>query len=47
MLLSEIDKNFAVDVSIDKTGLKFYSVDEAPFKIYGVWRENPAKRSSL
>ena len=39
MLLSEIDKNFAVDVSIDKTGLKFYSVDEAPFKIYGVWRE--------
>ncbi len=39
MLLSEIDKNFAVDVSIDKTGLQFYSVDEAPFRIYGVWRE--------
>lgn len=39
MLLSEIDKNFAVDVSIDKTGLTFYDVDQAPFKIYGVKRE--------
>ena len=31
----EIDKNMAVDKVIDKTGLKFYSMDEEPFITYG------------
>ena len=39
MDISLIDKNFKVDTEIDKTGLKFYSVDEAPFRLYGVMRE--------
>ena len=39
MELSLIDKNFKVDTEIDKTGLEFYSVDEAPFRLYGVMRE--------
>ena len=39
MDISKIDKNFAVDTKIDKTGLKFYSVDEPPFRLYGVIRE--------
>ena len=29
--IDEIDKNMAVDKAIDKTGLKFYSMDEEPF----------------
>lgn len=39
MDISKIDKNFAVDTEIDKTGLEFYSVDEKPFRLYGVMRE--------
>ena len=39
MDISKIDKNFVVDTEIDKTGLKFYSVDEKPFRVYGVIRE--------
>ena len=39
MNISDIDKNFKVDKEIDKTGLKFYSVDEPPFRLYGVVRE--------
>lgn len=39
MDIAKIDKNFAVDTEIDKTGLKFYSVDEPPFRLYGVIRE--------
>lgn len=39
MKLSDIDKNFAVDGNIDRTGLKFYNMEESPFKIYGIKRE--------
>jgi len=38
MEIEKLDKNFAVDAEIDKTGLKFYSVDDEPFRIYGVQR---------
>lgn len=37
--ISKIDKNFAVDREIDKTGLTFRSAEETPFEIYGVFRE--------
>lgn len=36
MEFTEIDKNFAVSKTIDRTGLHFYDVEEAPFRIYGI-----------
>ena len=30
-----IDKNFAVPTEIDRTGLCFYDVEQAPFRVYG------------
>lgn len=36
MELSRIDRNFAVQTQIDRTGLHFYDVEEAPFCVYGI-----------
>lgn len=44
MDISLIDKNFAVDNEIDKTGLAFYSAEDKPFVIYGVFREGDCFR---
>ena len=38
--ISKIDSNFAIETKIDKEDIKFYKIDEAPFKVYGVFREN-------
>lgn len=38
--LSKIDKNFKIETKIEKQGIRFYSIDEPPFKIYGVFKEN-------
>ena len=38
--ISKIDRNFVIETGIDKDDIKFYNVDESPFKIYGVFREN-------
>ena len=38
--ISAIDKNFEIKTDIQKTDIRFYNVDEAPFKIYGVFKEN-------
>ena len=35
MDIGKIDKNLAVDKEINKSGLKFYSFEDEPFKIYG------------
>lgn len=35
MDIGQIDKNLAVDLTIDKSGLKFYSFEDGPFRIYG------------
>ncbi len=35
--ISKIDKNFIVDTKINKPDIKFYNVNEAPFKVYGVY----------
>jgi len=35
----EFDSNMLVNPKIDREGMRFYNIDEAPFKIYGVWRE--------
>ncbi len=39
MGLSNVDKNFAVKTEISEENLKFYDAEEAPFRIYGVFRE--------
>ncbi len=38
--ITKVDKNFIIDSKIDKKDIKFYKVDEAPFNVYGVFREN-------
>ena len=38
--LSKIDKNLEVGKDINKSDVKFYNIDEFPFKIYGVFKEN-------
>ena len=38
--VSKVDNNFDIKTQIDKKDIKFYKIDEAPFKIYGVFREN-------
>ncbi|MBR6523437.1 MAG: SGNH/GDSL hydrolase family protein [Clostridia bacterium] len=38
--ISKVDKNFKINSRIEKTDIKFYNVDETPFKIYGIFKEN-------
>lgn len=38
--ISKIDRNFAVETSLNIPGIRFYDVKEAPFSIYGVFYEN-------
>ena len=38
--ISKIDSNFKIETKIDKDDIKFFDIDEAPFKVYGVFREN-------
>jgi len=38
--ISKIDKNFEVKTSIGKENIKFYNVDEKPFSLHGIFREN-------
>lgn len=38
--ISNVDSNFGVETQIDKKDIKFYKIDEAPFKIYGIFKEN-------
>ncbi len=40
MDLSKIDKNFTVKTSIEKEDTKFYNIDEVPFKIHGIFKED-------
>ncbi len=40
MDISKIDKNFKVGTNIERDDINFYNIDEAPFKVYGVFREN-------
>lgn len=37
--IAEIDKNFKVEAKIERDGLSFYNIDDAPFRIYGIFRE--------
>lgn len=38
--ITKADKNFIVETKIQKDDIKFYNVDEKPFSIHGVFREN-------
>jgi len=38
--ISKVDENFAVKTNIGKDDVRFYNVDDTPFKIYGVYKEN-------
>ena len=38
--ISEIDKNLAVETSINREGLRFYDAEWEPFKIYGIYKED-------
>ncbi len=37
--IAKLDKNFKVETKIDKPDIKFYNCEDAPFKIYGVFKE--------
>lgn len=37
--IGDIDKNMRVETSIDVPGIKFYNIDDEPFRIHGVWRD--------
>ena len=39
MDFTKIDKNMKVETKIEREGLTFYDIDEAPFKIHGVFRD--------
>ena len=39
MDFTKIDKNMKVETKIEREGLTFYDIDQAPFKIHGVFRE--------
>lgn len=38
--ISNYDSNFKVETKIEKKDIKFYSVEESPFQLYGIFKEN-------
>lgn len=42
--IADVDKNLAVETTIDREGLCFRDAETAPFKIYGVFKENDSFR---
>ncbi len=38
--ISRVDKNFEVKTNIKKDDIKFYNIDEFPFKIYGIFKRD-------
>ncbi|MBR5446662.1 MAG: hypothetical protein IKV57_11100 [Clostridia bacterium] len=39
MEITKLDKNFTVETKIEREGLTFFDIDDAPFRIHGVFRE--------
>ncbi len=37
--ISEIDSNFKISIQIEKEGKSFYNIDNPPFKVYGVFKD--------
>ena len=44
MNVAQIDRNFAVQTSLDIEGIKFYNIEEEPFSVYGVFLEDGCYR---
>ena len=40
MDISQVDKNFKVVNNFEKEDIAFYGIDEKPFRIYGIFKEN-------
>lgn len=40
MQISQIDKNFAVERKIERDDIVYYNVEQAPFRVYGVQKED-------
>ena len=38
--ISKIDSNFAIETKLDKEDIKFHNIDNPPFKIYGIFKED-------
>ena len=38
--IAKIDRNFAIETNIEREGLCFYDVEEAPFRVHGIFKEN-------
>ena len=38
--ITKVDKNFTVKTSIEKEDICFYPMEESPFQIYGIFKEN-------
>ena len=38
--ISKIDSNFNIESQIYREGIRFFKIDEKPFEIYGIFREN-------
>ncbi len=42
--ISKIDKNFKVETQIEREGLRFYNIEQEPFRIFGVWHDGELYR---
>ncbi len=42
--ISKVDSNFKIEKRINREDIEFYKVDEAPFRIYGIFKENSKYR---
>lgn len=38
--MAQIDRNFAVESTLGKDDIRFYNVEQLPFRVYGVFKEN-------
>ena len=38
--ISKVDRNFSIKSKIEKEDIKIFNVDEEPFKVYGIFKEN-------
>ena len=39
MDISKIDKNMIIETKINRPRIKFFDIDDEPFRIYGIWRD--------
>ena len=38
--ISKVDKNFEVKTNIAKEDIEFFNAEDAPFKIYGIFKDD-------